>query len=349
METSITETITPAGAVQIITLRNSIGAEVRLSTIGAGILSVIVPDRHGNMADVVLGYERIESYLSDGPCAGKIPGRYANRIAAGRFTLDGKEHRLAVNCGPNHLHGGPTGFQNRLWHLVHADTDSVIMTYQSADGEEGYPGNVDVKATYQWSDDCVLTLILEAVTDAPTVINLTNHTYFNLNSHNSGSVLDHELRLNASRILDVDQYLTPLGGLSAVSDTPMDFTKFKKLGTDIDTDFPMLRFGKGYDHCYAIDNFVPGQMTEAAVLRSSKSGRRLIISSDQPGTQLYTGNWLTGSPMGKDGYDYQDYDCVAIECQGMPDAPNHPNFPSQRLDRGETYRRHISYAFSVDM
>lgn len=336
---------TPWGMVDIITITNDKGAQVKLSTIGASVLSILVPDRDGNMADVVMGYENIEDYMNDGPCAGKIPGRYANRIAGGRFQLDGKEYRLAVNCGPNHLHGGPTGFQNRLWTLSELSDNTVVMTYHSADGEEGYPGNLDVKATYRWDNDCRLTLTLEATTDAPTIVNLTNHTYFNLDGHDAGAVLGHILRLNASKALEVDQYLTPLGNFMEVKDTPMDFLKPKELGKDINSDYSLLRYGKGYDHCYVVDHKNDDDLTFVAELMSPACGRTLTIYSDQPGAQLYTGNWLTGSPMGKGGYEYNDYDCVAIECQGLPDAPNHHNFTSQRLDPGETYRRTIVYHF----
>lgn len=331
--------------VDTVTITNDQGAQIKLSTIGAGILSILVPDRDGRMADVVMGYENLEDYISDGPCAGKIPGRYANRIAAGRFRLDGKEYRLAVNCGPNHLHGGPTGFQNRIWTISELSDDEVAMTYHSVDGEEGYPGNLDAKVKYHWDNDCRLTLTLEAVTDAPTIVNLTNHSYFNLDGHDAGTALGHILRLNASKALEVDQYLTPLGNLLDVKDTPMDFMRPKVLGKEIDSDYDLLRYGKGYDHCYVVDRKSDDELPFVAELTSAASGRTLKIYSDQPGAQLYTGNWLTGSPMGKGGYEYHDYDCVAVECQGLPDAPNHDTFASQRLNPGETYHRTIVYHF----
>lgn len=337
----------PLGEIVTYKLVNNSGASVELSSIGAGILSVIVPDRNGCMSDVVLGYKNLMDYIGDGPCAGKIPGRYANRIAAGRFSIDGERYTLAVNCGPNHLHGGPTGFMNRNWKSRRLDDGGVEFSYLSADGEEGYPGALAVTATYHWTDNNELSLDLEAVTDKKTVVNLTNHCYFNLDGEASGSALDHQLRLNASRYLITDEALTPTGKFGYVEGTPMDFRAFKQVGRDIDADFIPLRYGKGYDHCWVIDRYTPGQKVEAAELYSDKSGRNVKIFTTQPGVQLYTGNWLTGSPLGKSGTEYHDYDAVAIECQGLPDAPNHPEFPSQFLSPGETYRHNITFRFSA--
>ncbi len=340
---------TPSGEGTLVTLTNARGAEVTLSTLGAGIVRVIVPDREGRMADVVLGYADPADYLDDGPCAGKVPGRYANRIARGRFELDGREYSLAVNNGPNHLHGGPTGFQNRLWTLVEHDADHCIMQYVSADGEEGYPGRLTARATYTWTDDCRLRLDLEAVTDAPTVVNLTNHAYWNLAGHNAGSALDHTLELRASRWLPTDATLIPLPDAPApVDGTPMDFRTAKAIGRDMGADFPALKYGKGYDNCWAIDGYEPGKLQTAAVLRDPKSGRRLEVLTTQPGVQVYTGNWLTGAPAGKDGAVYEDYCAVAIECQHYPDAPNRPDFPSTELRPGETFHETIEFRFSAE-
>ncbi len=343
----ITDTIPlPQGEIKTYEMTNSRGSRVKLSSIGAGVLSIIVPDRHGDMADVVLGYKELKDYIDDGPCAGKIPGRYANRIAAGKFSIGDKDYTLAVNCGPNHLHGGPTGFMNRVWDSF-VDGDSVCFTYFSADGEEGYPGNLKVTARYDWSDDDELSLTLSATTDQTTVINLTNHCYFNLDGENAGCALDHVLKLFASRYLHTDAALTPSGKLDDVDGTPMDFRTAKTLGKDINADFEPLKFGKGYDHCWVIDGDNSGTLRKAARLHSDRSGRALEILTTQPAVQVYTGNWLTGSPLGKSGQDYHDYDAVAIECQGYPDAPNHDNFPSQLLTPGQTYQRRIVYRFSV--
>lgn len=336
----------PAGEITLYTLTNKSGASVTLSSLGAGIVAVTVPDATGNMANVVLGYKDPASYLADGPCAGKIPGRFANRIALGHFTLDGKDYTLAVNNGPNALHGGPTGFMNRIWDSS-LNGDSVEFSYRAADGEEGYPGNLDVKAIYTWTDDNELKLQLHAETDAPTVINLTNHVYFNLDGENAGSVLDHRLRLNATRYLPTDDTQIPTGELAPVKDTPMDFTEFKAIGQDINADFHPLKVGKGYDHCWVCDGYSKGTVKEVAVLRSSKSGRELRISTSQPGMQIYTGNWLAGCPESISGGTYNDYDGVAIECQNFPDAPNHPEFPSSRLDPDEKYNETIIFKFTT--
>lgn len=336
----------PAGEITLYTLTNASGASVTLSSLGAGIVAVNVPDRDGKLADVALGYKDPASYIGDGPCAGKIPGRFANRIALGKFSLDGKDYTLAINNGPNALHGGPTGFMNRIWDSK-AEGNKVTFTYRSADGEEGYPGNLDVKAEYTWTDDNELSLHITAETDAATVVNLTNHAYFNLDGENSGTVLDHELLLRASRYLPTDDTQIPTGELAPVAGTPMDFTEFKAIGKDINADFHPLKVGKGYDHCWVIDGYTKGSLKEVAELRSLKSGRSLVISTTQPGMQVYTGNWLAGCPESISGGAYSDYDGVAIECQGFPDAPNKPAFPSSVLRPGEKYDEIITFKFNT--
>lgn len=312
---------------------------------GAGIVSIVVPDRNGVMGDVVLGYRDEESYLADGPCAGKIPGRFANRIDGGRFTLDGKEYQLVKNHPDYQLHGGPDGFSNRLWKVSRISDTEVVLTLDSPDGDQGYPGNMHVEATYTWGDDNALTLSIKATTDAPTILNLTNHTYWNLDGEDSGSILDHVLKLNASRWLATSEALIPTGELAPVEGTPMDFRTAKPIGRDIKADFPALIYGKGYDNCWVLDG-APG-LKLAAELSSAASGRRLEIWTDQPAAQVYTGNWLDGSPVSKSGRPYRDYDGVAIECQGFPDAPNHPDFPSCVLRPGETYSRTIIFKLSA--
>ena len=329
----------------MIHLTNKSGASVMLTERGAGIVSIVVPDRNGVMGDVVLGYRDEESYLADGPCAGKIPGRFANRIDGGRFTLDGKEYQLVKNNPGYQLHGGPDGFSNRLWKASRISDTEVILTLDSPDGDQGYPGNMHVEATYTWSDDNSLTLSIKATTDAPTIINLTNHTYWNLDGEDSGSILDHVLKLNASRWLATSEALIPTGELSPVEGTPMDFRTAKPIGRDIKADFPALKYGKGYDNCWVLDG-APG-LKIAAELSSAVSGRRLEIWTDQPAAQVYTGNWLDGSPLSKSGRSYRDYDGVAIECQGFPDAPHHPDFPSCVLRPGETYSRTIIFKLNA--
>ena len=288
------------------TMTNSSGASVSLCSVGAAIVSVNVPDRNGKLADVVLGYGKPESYFADGPCAGKCPGRYANRIAAGKFSLDGKEYSLPVNNGPNHLHGGPEGFQNQVWES-RKHKGGVEFKYVSRDGEMGYPGNVVVVARYEWSEDNELRLTFSAKTDAPTVLNLTNHCYFNLNG--GGSVLRHYLKLNASEYLPTDPTLIHA--------------------------------------CWVIDGYMPGQLQEAAELWSKHSGRTLTVYTTQPGVQVYTGNWIDGCPVGKRGRIYHDYCAVALECQHFPDSPNHPDYPGTVLRPGKTFHEAIIFDFGV--
>ena len=345
MERIIRKIASEAGDITLIRLVNDHGAWVELSTLGAGIVGLGVPDKQGNIENVALCYANPADYLNDGPCMGKIPGRYANRIAKGHFSIDGKEYSLAVNNGPNALHGGPTGFQNRIWEYSELP-NGVRFTYRSTDGEEGYPGNVEVKADYIWTENDILDLYLRAVTDAPTVINLTNHCYWNLRGATSGSVLGHELRLNASRWLPTDDTLIPTGELAAVEGTPMDFRAAKPLGRDIDADFPALRYGKGYDNCWAIDAWRPNHLSVAAELHDPLSGRTLTVATTQPGIQVYTGNWLTGSPLAPNKHAYQDYAGVALECQNFPDAPNHPAFPTALLTPAAPYDHHIRFRFS---
>ena len=320
----------------LYTITNEKGAYVQLSSVGAGIVSVAVPDKDGNLADVVLGYPEAASYFSDGPCAGKIPGRYANRIALGKIVLDDVEYTLPINNGPNHLHGGPQGFQNKVWESREHE-GGVEFLYYSENGEQGYPGAVKAVARYEWSEDCELRLTLTAESDAPTVINLTNHAYFNLNGEGNGDILGHILKLNASEYLPTDATQIPLGESEPVAGTPMDFVNGKPIG----------QIGKGYDHCWVIDGAQPGQLQFCGELYAPESGRVMEVYTTQPGVQVYTGNWLSGCPAGKNGHTYEDYTGVAIECQNYPDAPNKPEFPSPVLRPGEVYEQAIIFAFSI--
>ncbi len=335
------------GEITLFTVTNASGASVELSSLGAGIVKVCVPGKDGKIENVALSYANPADYLADGPCLGKVPGRYANRIAKGCLCVDGECHKLAINNGPNALHGGPTGFMNRLWDAEEI-ADGIRFTYRSADGEEGYPGNLTAVAEYHWSDDDVLTLRLSATTDKATVVNLTNHAYFNLDGADAGSVLSHMMKINASRFLPTDDTQIPTGELAPVAGTPMDFLEFKEIGKDIKADFHPLKVGKGYDHCWVNDGWEKGKMIDEIVtLVAPSSGRVLTVGSTQPGVQIYTGNWLAGCPANESGRSYEDYDGVAIEMQGFPDAPNHPEFPSQQLRPGEEYRQTIRFAFSV--
>lgn len=334
------------GDVAVYTLTNIHGCKVRLSSIGAGVLAIEAPDRNGKLSDVVLGYKNVEDYFYDGPCAGKVPGRYANRIAKGEFAIDGVKYQLRINNGPNALHGGPEGFCNQIWNSEVVG-ETVVFSLFSADGFENYPGNMIVKAKYTFSDDNELTLELSAVSDKKTIVNLTNHTYFNLAGEDAGTVLNHTLTLACSHYLSTDDTLIPTGEVAAVAGTPMDFTTAKKLGAEIKCDFPALNYGKGYDNCWVVDDWTDGEVKKVATLHDEASGRVLEVLTSQPAVQVYTGNWLEGCPQSVSGHNYHDYDGVAIECQGMPDAPNHDNFPCQELSSGSEYKRIIKFKFST--
>lgn len=345
MKTETVKVMSPKGDITLYTITNGSGASVTLSSLGAGIVSIKVPDSNGRIDDVVMGYDNAADYLYDGPCSGKVPGRFANRIAKGRFSIDGKDYCLAINNGPNALHGGPEGIQNQIWESELKDNNTVKFSYMAADGEEGYPGNLKITATYTWSEENELTLDLEAETDAPTVVNLTNHVYFNLRGHRAGSMTGHKLQINASRWLPTDETQIPTGEIAPVAGTPMDFTTPKAIGRDMYADFEALKIGKGYDHCWVIDDYRKGYLRHAATLSDPATGRAVEISTTQPGIQVYGGNWLNGSPAGKEGAVYHDYAAVALECQGFPDAPNKPGFPSAILRPGETYKEIIKFSF----
>jgi len=327
-------------------LSNAKGTTVVLQDIGAGIVSVLFRDKNGEMGDIVLGYKNIKDYYRDGPCAGKIPGRFANRIDKGQFTLEGKQYRLAVNNGPNHLHGGPHGFANLEWAFKTISREKGEFTLESPRGDENYPGTLKAKATYTITPEDTIILELEAESDATTIVNLTNHTYWNLRGEDSGSIFDQTVQINATGWLPTTESLIPTGFILPVEGTPMDFRAPKKLGRDIKADFPALKFGKGYDNCWVVDGSSE-ELRQAAIMTDEVSGRKLEVWSDQPGLQMYTGNWLDGSPVSKSGRSYNDYDGVAFECQGFPDAINHPGFPSPILRPGEHYYRRIEFRLSI--
>lgn len=330
------------------TMTNSSGIKVELSDIGAGIVSITVPDRNGKMEDIVLGYPNANDYIGDGPCAGKVPGRYANRIKEGKFTIDDVEYQLELNTGDghHHLHGGNIGFANQKW-ASRIEGESIVFTYLSADGEAGYPGEMLAKVRYTLNDDNELNIRLGAETTAPTVVNLTNHTYFNLKGEGNGNILDHKLKLNAARFLPATPELITTGEMASVNDTPMDFTEGKLIGKDIQAQFPDLINGKGYDSCWVINDLYKDKLNLAAELSYEGNGRMVQIYTTQPGIQVYTGNWLSGCPQGKNGHIYNDYDGVALECQALPDSPNKPNFPNTFLRPGDEYKEIIIFKFST--
>ena len=340
---------TPDGKdIKLYTLTNGNGIKVQLSDIGAGIVSIVTPDRNGQMDDIVLGYPDPLSYYGDGPCAGKVPGRFANRIANGRFKIDDKEYQLELNTGDgkHHLHGGSIGFANQKW-ASRINGESVVFTYLSADGEAGYPAELVAKVYYTLNDENELNIRLCAYSSDTTIVNLTNHTYFNLKGEGHGDILDHKLRLNASRYLPATNELITTGEMAPVADTPMDFTEGKLIGRDIHEQFDALVYGKGYDSCWVLDNLGKGKLNLAAELSHEGTGRMVQLYTTQPGIQVYTGNWLSGCPQGKNGHTYHDYEGVALECQALPDSPNKPNFPNTFLRTGEEYNETIIFKFST--
>ncbi len=338
---------TPEGAAVIAyTLRSADGSSVRLTNIGASITGICVPDRAGILADVALGYGDWQSYLTEGAAMGKSVGRYANRIAGGRFSLDGRQYALAQNNPPNHLHGGVSGFGSRIWDS-RTEQNRVVFSLTSADGDQGYPGELDVEASFYWDDDHRLEITYAAACDSATVVNLTSHLYLNLAGHDSGSVLGHELQLDCGHFLMNDSVQIPTGEIVTVEGTPMDFRTAKTIGRDIDSDFDFMRQVGGYDHCWAVDGWRRNILGRVGSLFHRESGRKVEILSSQPGVQIYTGNFLQGTPENKSGKRYANHDGVAIECQGFPDAVNHSGFPSQILRSGEMYIQKTVYGFSV--
>ena len=333
-------------AVILYTMTNASGASVEVTNLGASIVSARVPGRDGKLADVVLGYKDWQSYVADAPYLGKSVGRYANRIGAARFTLDGKEYLLPPNEGANQLHGGRATWADKIWE-GRVEGNRVVFSIDSADGEGGFPGNMTAEAAYHWSDECELEIVYSARTDAPTVVNMTNHAYFNLAGEASGSAMGLELQLNASTFIPTRPDNIPTGELWPVEGTPMDFRTAKPIGRDIGADYEQITDAAGYDRCWVIDGWKRNILCEHGYLYDPRSGRKMTILSSQPGIQLYSGNFLQGSPAGKNGSGYGNRTGVALECQGFPDAPNHPNFPDQTLRPGERYIQKIVYAFSV--
>lgn len=340
--------ISPEGDPVIkYTMTNAHGESVVLTNYGGAIVGINVRDRDGLIEDVALGYPQWNDYVGDGPAMGKSVGRYANRIARGKFRLNDKDYRLAINNVPNALHGGPTGFANRVWG-ARIEGNRVVFNYLSQDGEEGYPGELTVEVCYDWDDESNLIITYFGRSEADTIINLTNHVYFNLDGHDKGSIKGHKMQLYAHKWLPTDSTQIPTGEFADVDGTAMDFLQPREIGSRMDDDFEALRIGKGYDHCWPIDNYSDGhQMLPAAELFAEKSGRKLSVTTSQAGIQIYTGNWLAGCPLSKSGKEYEDYDGVALECQALPDSPNKPQFPSVVLRAGEVYEQAIIYSFTT--
>ncbi|WP_353123203.1 aldose epimerase family protein [Dysgonomonas capnocytophagoides] len=328
-------------------LQNKNGAELLISNYGARIVSLIVPDKDNNWVDVVTGHNNIEEYLnSEEPYFGAVCGRTANRIAKGKFTLEGKEYTLAVNNGPNSLHGGLKGFNSVVWGATQPEQNTLILTYLAKDGEEGFPGNLQVTVTYTLTDKNEVTLKYEAKTDKTTILNLTNHAYFNLSGAGDASVADHLLTIYAEEYLPTDDTAIPYGKPEKVVGTPMDFTANQSIGSRIKDDFQQLIWARGYDHTYILNK--KGEKYALAVkCYSPKTGIEMDVYTDQPGVQLYTGNWMTGNFIGKNGQRYPSQSAVCFETQHYPDSIHNPEYPSIILKPEDKFESITTFAFSV--
>jgi aldose 1-epimerase len=337
---------TPEGVpVNVYTLTNAAGMEVRITNYGGTVVSIKTPDRQGQMGDVVLGFDTLDGYLHNTPYFGVIVGRYGNRIAKGQFSLDGVTYTLARNDGENHLHGGVRGFDKVVWTAKTVDTadgPALELGYLSKDGEEGYPGNLAVTVRYRLDDRNALHIEYTATTDKPTVVNLTNHSYLNLAG--TGDILSHVVEIDADRFTPVDKGLIPTGVLQPVAGTPFDFRTPTAIGARIDADNRQLQYAGGYDHNFVL-NKAPGTLGLAARVTDPASGRVLEVSTTEPGVQFYSGNFLDGTVTGKGGRAYQKHAAFALETQHFPDSPNHPDFPSTVLRPDQTYHTTTIYAF----
>ncbi|WP_029904964.1 aldose epimerase family protein [Prevotella sp. 10(H)] len=333
--------------VKMYVLTNNNGAEVTVINYGGKIVSLSVPDKNGKLTDVVLGHNNLNEYLnSEEPYFGAVCGRTGNRIAKGQFTLDGVTYKLAINNGPNNLHGGLKGFNAVVWDAKQLDNQTLELVYLSNDGEEGFPGNLNVKMIYKLTDDNEFIIDYEATTDKTTIINLTNHSYFNLSGEGDQSVNDHILTMYASNYLPTDDTAIPYGKPETVKGTPFDFTTPHAIGERIEDDFQQLDFGKGYDHTMVLDK-KDGECDLAVECYSPKTGIKMDISTTEPGVQIYTGNWMSGNFEGKHGHRYPMRAAVCFETQHFPDSINKPEYPSVILRTGETFKSKSIYAFSV--
>ncbi|MCC6507784.1 MAG: galactose mutarotase [Pirellulaceae bacterium] len=353
MRSSSGQTMEDFDSIQLATLKNSSGMTVKVTNYGAIVTSIVVPDRQGKLADVALGYNRIEDYINavDKPYFGAIVGRYGNRIAKGKFAIGGETYSLAVNNGENHLHGGVVGLDKVVWSLkpiVVPGAQAVQLSYLAKDKEEGYPGNLQITVTYALNNQNELKVDYLATTDKATPVNLTQHTYFNLKGEGEGDILDHQLMLNANAYTPVDAGSIPTGEIAPVKGTPFDFTTLKPIGRDIDQAHEQLKFGMGFDHNFVI-NRAPGDasMQLAARVVEPKSGRVLEITTTEPGVQFYCGNFLDGRLKGKSGKAYVKRGGFCLETQHYPDSPNQPKFPSTILEKGKAYSSSTVFKFSV--
>jgi len=344
-------------AVSLYTLKNAHGMQAKVLDYGGIIVSLRVPDRNGRLDDVVLGFDSLGDYERGSPYFGAIIGRYGNRIARGRFTLDGRTYTLATNNGPNHLHGGVRGFDKVIWSVTpfqRSDSVGLVMNYTSPDGEEGYPGTLRATVTYTLTDKNEFIFDYQATTDRPTPVNLTQHSYFNLAGDGKGDILGHVVTLNADRFTPVDSTLIPTGEIKSVAGTPFDFRTSTAIGARIDRNDEQLRYGRGYDHNFVLNKGgrggkggIEGDVTLAAHVYEPTTGRVMEISTTEPGLQFYSGNFLDSTLRGKQGVVYGRRSGFAMETQHFPDSPNKPAFPSTILRPGEEYRSRTIYRFGV--
>ena len=336
-------------AVELFTLTNANGLEIRAMTYGAIIVSLKTKDRAGQLDDIVLGYDDVAGYVKQNPYFGTVVGRYGNRIAKGQFTIDGKTYTLAKNNGPNHLHGGIKGFDKVVWKaepFEKGDAVGIVFTHTSPDGDEGYPGTLNARVTYTLTNKDELRVDYFATTDKPTHVNLTQHTYFNLAGQGTRDVLDHQLRIDADRYTPVDATLIPTGELAPVQGTPFDFRKPHRIGERIGADHEQIKHGRGYDHNFVLNRKAPG-IADVIQVSEPTTGRTLRIATTEPGVQFYSGNFLDGTIKGKGGRVYQQRYGFCLETQHFPDSPNKPNFPSTLLRPGQEYRSTTVFTFGV--
>ena len=333
--------------VRLYSLTNKQGAEAHFINQGAKLVSLIVPSRSG-WTDVVIGHDSLQEYLdSEEAYFGAICGRYANRVAKGSFSLDGKSYQLPINNGPNALHGGLKGFNAVIWDAEQTAPNKIAFRYVAADGEEGYPGELHVEVIYTLTEENELTIEYRATTSKPTILNLTNHSYFNLSGDGDASVHDHSLQIDAQEYLPTDETAIPYGAPAAVEGTPMDFREPHLVGERIDTAWDQLVWARGYDHTYILDKPL-GKLGRAARCSSPKTGIVMEVYTDQPGVQLYTGNWMSGNMRGKHGHRYPARAALCLETQHYPDSPNRPEYPSTRLDPGQEFRSTTAFRFTVE-
>ncbi|MDC6362386.1 MULTISPECIES: aldose epimerase family protein [Flavobacteriaceae] len=342
------EKIVDGKPVSLYVLENEQGTVAEITNYGGKVVSLWLPDKSGNYEDVVLGHENIDDFLNaKEKYFGALIGRYGNRIAHGKFTLDGKEYTLATNNGANSLHGGNKGFDAVVWDAKQVDAQTLELTYLSKDGEEGYPGNLSVRVLYQLTDANELKIEYWATADQSTVVNLTHHSFFNLHGAGNGTINDHLLQIQAAHYTPVDAGLIPTGEIAAVEGTPFDFQESKPIGAELEVKNQQLDYGMGYDHNFVLEQNGEG-FNYAAKVVEPNSGRAMEVYTNEPGMQFYGGNFLDGSIVGKEGKAYEFRTAFCLETQHFPDSPNQPNFPSTRLDPGEEYYSICLYKFSVE-